>query len=143
MKECLISESSLRFSQTIHGTLALTSFLLRHPWVALATSILMILGVISTKINLFYQLHRLISKNLRKKEPEFIRKDCGEVSFACGLGGSFLLIGFLLLYFGKFANLAWGLIVLTSALLLFAGIVGICTASLTYAFFKQILRKNK
>jgi len=141
MQQCPIYDNSLRFSRTIYGLLALFAFLIRSPWLVLITSILMAFGVISVKYNLLYHFHSLILRKLLEDKSEPIKKESGELTFACGMGGSFLFIGFLLLYFGKFISFAWILVLITALLMLLAGIVGVCVASLMYAFFKKIFKR--
>lgn len=141
MRKCLVYENSLRFSRAIYGTLALIAFLFHNFWLVLLTSILMFLGAVTIKYNLFYQFHFLLLRRFLKDKSEPLEKDSGELAFACSLGGSFLFFGFLLLYFGKLESLAWILVLLTSILMLLAGIAGICTATLIYAFGRKICKR--
>jgi len=141
MKQCLVYDNSLRFSRIISGFLALIAFFLHNLWLVLAMSGLMFLGAIAIKYNLFYQFHFLLLRGFLKDKSEPLKKDSGELSFACGMGGSLLFFSFLLLYFSKLEHLAWILVLLTSLLMLLAGIAGICTASLIYAFFKKIFKR--
>ncbi|MDP2967150.1 MAG: DUF4395 family protein [bacterium] len=142
MQQCLIVyDNSLKFSRTTYGILALIAFLIQNPWLVLATSILMIFGAISVNYNFPYQLHSRVLRKMLKDKSEPIKKESGESSFAYGLAGSLLFIGFLFLYFGKFVGFAWGLILMVALLMLLAGIVGICVASLMYAFFKKIFKR--
>ncbi len=140
MQQCLIYNNSLRFSRAIYGILALIAFLLHNSWLVLITSILMVIGAVSIKYNLFYQFYSLILRGFLKDKSEPLKRDSGELGFACGMGGGFLFLGFLLLYF-KLESLAWISVLLTSFLMLLAGIAGICAASLIYAFFKKIFKK--
>lgn len=142
MKECLIYENSLRFSRTVHGSLALIAFFLSNHYLLLITAGLMFAGAPSVKYNLFYQLHSLIWPRFSKDKLEAIKKESGELAFACGLGGAFLLISFFLLYFGKWQTLAWGLAFFTACLMLLAGFVGLCPASLIYALLKKLFKKQ-
>lgn len=141
MPQCLIYEKSLRFSRTTYGILSLIAFLIQNRWLVLATSLLMILGAFSVKLNIPYQLHVLILREMLKEKLEPIQKEPGELSFACGMGGGFLLIGFLFL--GKYPDFAWILILTTSLLMFLAGSTGFCMASLIYAFFKEFFKKRK
>ncbi len=142
MTSCLIYDQSLRFSRTVYGLMTLTAFLLHSFWLVLATSIFMLIGVFIEKYNLFYQLHSRFNRRFRK-DIKPVLKDSGEISFACGMGGSFLLIGFFLLYFTDWSGLAWGLVLMTSMFMFLAGLGGICTASLLYALFKRMFKNGK
>lgn len=139
---CSVYDNSLRFSRTIYGFLALISFLFHNIWIALVTAILMFFGVISIKYNIFYQFHHKFLRALFKDKTEPIQKENQELSFACGMGATFLLAGFFVFRYFRLENLAWILVLLTSILMLLAGIVGVCTASLMYALFKKILKRK-
>ena len=140
-QECLMYDSSMRFSRAVYGVLALIAFLVQNYWLILALSILMFLGVFSLKLNIAYQFHVLFLKKLFKEESEPIQKETGELSFVSGFIGSLLFIDFLVLYFGKFQSVAWVIILIISLLFFLACFAGVCIASLTYAFFKKIFRR--
>lgn len=141
MQQCLIYDNSLRFSRAIYGILALIAFLLHNHWLVLATALLMVFGAFSIKFNILYQFYALVLRKLLKEKSEPIQKESGELVFACGMGGSFLLAGFLLLYFGKFVSFAWILISIVALLMFLASFAGICVASLMYAVFKKISKR--
>lgn len=141
MQQCLICDNSLRFARTLYGFLALLAFLIRSPWLVLAISILMALGVISVRYNPLYQLHFLVFRKLLKDRSEPIKRESAELVFACGLAATLLFVSFLLLYLGKFVSFAWALVLMVALLMLLAGIVGICVASLMYAVFKKISKR--
>lgn len=138
MKQCLIYDSSLRFSRATYGVLILIAFLLRNQWLVLAVSILIILGIFSPKLNLPYQLHILISG--RKFKP--VQKESGELSFVAGATGVLLLIGFLLIYFKRFVDFAWVYLLIVDLMIFLACFVGFCVATLMYVFFKRLFNKN-
>lgn len=140
MQQCLIYNSSLRFSKATYGILALVAFLIQSPGLVLVISVLIVLEIISIKLSIPYQFHILVLKKLLKKKPEPIQKESAELAFVCGMAGSPLFISFLLLYFDKFVGFAWGLVLVISLLLLLSG-VGVCVASLTYVIFKKIIKK--
>jgi len=141
MQQCLIYDNSLKFSRAVYGTLALVAFLIHNHWLVLIVSGLMILGAFSVKLNIPYQFHALVLRKLLKKKAEPIQKVSGELSFAWGMGGSLLLIGFLLLYFEKFVSFAWSLVLIVALLMFLAGFTGVCVASLMYAVFKKIFKR--
>ena len=141
MQQCLIYDNSLKFSRAVYGTLALVAFLIHNHWLVLIVSGLMIPGAFSVKLNIPYQFHALVLRKLLKKKAGPIQKESGELSFACGMGGSLLLIGFLLLYFEKFVSFAWSLVLIVALLMFLAGFTGVCVASLMYAVFKKIFKR--
>jgi len=141
MRQCLIYNSSLRFSRATYGILALVAFLIQNPWLVLATSILMGFGIISANYNFPYQLHSLFFRKLLKNRLEPIERESGELAFANGMGGSLFFIGFLFLYFGKFTGFAWGLILIDAFLMFLGCFAGVCVASLMYAFFKRTFKR--
>ncbi len=144
MKQCIVCDQSLRFSRTVYGALALTAFLIDNYWIVLATSILMLIGAFTIKYNILYQVYSFIIKYLLGKKGNPIEKNKGELSFSCVMGGSFLLLGFLILYFGQGDIIGWSVVLMTSLLMFFAGLGGICVASLMYAVFKKTSScKNK
>ncbi len=141
MQQCLIYDSSLRFSRAVYGILTLVAFFIHNHWLVLATSLLMILGIFSIKLNIPYQFYSLVLTKLLKKRLEPIQKESGELSFVAGMTASLLFIGFLFLYFGKFVNFAWLFILIMALLIFLACFVGFCVATLMYVFFKKIFKR--
>jgi len=141
MQQCLIYDNSLRFFRATGGILVLVAFLIQNYWLVLATSLLMVFGAFSIKLNIPYQFHALVVRKLLKEKSEPIQKESGELSFASGMTGALLLIGFLLLYFENFVGFAWILILIISLLMFLACFAGICVASLMYAVSKKIFKK--
>jgi len=121
---------------TTYGILVLLAYLMQNLWLLLVASVLMIVGAISINYNILYQFY---SRMLGKSET--IEKESGESSFVYGLTGMLLLIGFLLLYLGKFVSVAWILILILVFLMLLSGFTGVCVASLMYAVFKKVFRR--
>jgi len=136
MKQCAIYNSSLRFSRAVYGIMVLASFFIRNEWLLLAAVILMVLGTISLKLNIPYQIHALAFGS--KSEP--IQKELAELNFVSGMTALLLLIGFLFVYFGKFIDFAWIYLLVVDFLIFLACFVGFCVATLMYVFFKKILR---
>lgn len=141
MRQCLIYDNSLRFSRGIYGTLTLIAFFIHNHWLVLATTLLLFLGAFSVKFNIAYQFHALVLRKLLKDKLEPIQKEAGELNFVSGMTGALLFVGFLFLYFGKFVNFAWIFILIMALLIFLACFVGFCVATLTYAFFKKILKR--
>ncbi len=135
MQQCFIYDSSLRFSRATYGVLTLIAFLIHNQWLLLIAAILVTLGAFSMKLNVAYQLHALFSK----KSP--IQKESGELRFVAGMTGTLLLVGFLLIYFGKFVSFAWIFILIVALLIFLACFVGFCVATLMYVFFKKIFKR--
>lgn len=142
MKKCLVDDNALRFSRTIYGLLALVSFLFRLPWLVLAIALLMIIGIISNKTNLFYQFFVKVIRKVLKKTPLETEREVGELRFACGLGASFLIFAYLLFSFTPYGSIGWIFVAIMSFLMLVAGIAGLCTASLLYALLKNVFKQK-
>lgn len=138
MQQCLIYDSSIKFSRAIYGILVLVAFLIQNYWLVLALSILMFVGVFSIKLNIAYQFHALFLKKLLREKSQPVQRESGELKFVSGLIGALLFISFLILYFEKFADFAWIVILIISLLYFLACFAGICVASLMYAIFKKI-----
>jgi len=141
MKKCLIYDNSLRFFRAAYGILSLVAFLIQNQWLVLVISLLMAFGAFSIKFNILYQFHALILRKLLKERAKPIQKESGELSFVSGMTGALLFIGFLFLYFGKFVDFGWILILIISLLMFLACFAGICVASLMYAVFKKIFKR--
>ena len=141
MLQCRIYDSSLKFSRATYGILALIAFLIHNHWLVLATSLLMAFGAFSIKFNIPYQFHALVLRKLLKEKSQPIQKESGELSFVSGMTAGLLFIGFSFLYFGKFVDFAWILILITALLIFLACFVGFCVATLMYAFFKKIFKR--
>ena len=141
MKQCLIYDNSLKFSRATYGILTLVAFLIHNHWLVLATSLLMAFGVFSIKLNIPYQFHALVLRKLLKERSTPIQKESGELNFVSGMTAGLLLIGFLLLYFGKFISFAWIFILIVALLIFLACFVGFCVATLMYAFFKKTFKR--
>lgn len=137
----MVYNDSLRFSRTVYGVLTLIAFLLQSFWLVLATSIIMFVGVASERFNLFYRLHLFFQRKVLKRDLQPVKKDSGELSFACSMGGGLLLAAFFLLYYTQMEGVAWVLVALTSFFMFLAGFAGICTASLMYASFKKLFKR--
>lgn len=144
MKKCLIDNDSLRFGRTIHGLLLLTAFLFGNEIIVLIVIILMTAGIISTKYNLFYQIHQRILRRSPKDDLTLVEKEVSELRFACSFGSIFLIVAFTLFCLGKYINIAWILVLIVSILMLFAGVLGLCTATLMYVGFRKFfIKKNE
>lgn len=142
MSQCLIYNSrSLNFFRAVCGFLPLLAFLIQNNWLVLITSVLFFLGAFSMKLNFIYQIHSSFSTRVLKQKIEPVQKDSGEIKFVYTFTGAMFLISFLMLYFGKFINFAWGLDLLVSFLTLLASFANVCAAALMYAIFKKIFNK--
>ncbi|MFH1781181.1 MAG: DUF4395 family protein [Patescibacteria group bacterium] len=142
MKECLIYDSSLKFSRAIYGVLTLIAFLLHNQWLVLLTCILLVLGTFSIKLNIPYQILALFKKKT-KKRPGTSQKETMELKFVSGLTAGLLLVGFLFLYFGKYETFAWIFILVMALLLFLACFVGFCVATLMFVLLKKAFLKIK
>lgn len=142
-KRCLVYDIALKFSKCGAALLALIAFLSQTHLLVLVTSFLMFSGGFSTKSNILYQFYTLVFKKLLKDKSKPTQKGTAELRFISVMGGTLFFIGFLLLYFGKFINFAW-ILILTTSLFMFLGcLTGFCLAASMYVFFKKILKSKK
>lgn len=136
--QCSIYDKSLRFSRATYGVLVLISFLMRNEWLLLAAAVLILLGALSLKLNIAYQLHALGPK---KAGLALTQKDSAELGFVAGMTGVLLLIGFGFIYFDKFVDAAWIYILVVDLLIFLACFVGFCVATMMYVLFKKLFNK--
>jgi hypothetical protein len=141
MQQCQIQNDSLRFSRAVYAVMVLAAVLIHSQWLVLAVAVLTILGAFSLNLNIFYQLHFWIKKNIFKKEIISVMKDSGELSFVSGMTGILLLAGFLWLYSGQSSDLAWVYVLIVDFLIFLACLVGFCVATLMYVILKKIFKK--
>lgn len=143
MQQCPIYNSnSLNFFRASCGVLALVAFLLKSNWLVLTTGILVSFGIFSMNFNILYQFHSLVLRKLTKEEIKPVQKESAELRFVYGFTATLFFIGFLLLYFERFASFGWALVLMVSFLMLLASFANFCVASLMYASFKKIFKKN-
>lgn len=136
----MICQESLRFARTFLGLLVLLAYFLNLPWLVLLTALLMIPSILSIKYSPSYQFYLFLLRKLAGKKTKVISKELGEIRFACGMGASFLFISYFLLAAG-YTTWGWILAVVTALIMLLAGLVGVCVASLMYASVKKLLNK--
>ncbi len=142
MVQCSIYDNrALNFFRACCGFLALFAFLFHNIWLVLLTSLLFFFGMFSMKLNFLYQVYTSFSKGVLKQEMLIVEKDPGELRFVYGFTAVCFLVSFLMLYFGKYVNIAWGLDLLVSFLTLLASFANICLAALMYVLYKKIFRK--
>jgi len=142
MQQCLIYDSSLRFSRATYGVLLLVAFFIHSQWLVLAVGLLTIFGAFSLKLNLPYQFHALVLKKSSKGKQVPIPKDLGELNFVAGATGVLIMIGFLLIYFDKFVSFAWIYLLVVDLMIFLACFVGFCVATLMYVSFKKLFTKS-
>ncbi len=143
MKQCLIYDKSLRFSRATYGALVLLAFFIHNKWLVLIVSFLIIIGVVSLKLNIPYQLHNFIATRFLKKKSEPTQKELGELNFVSLATAVLLLIGFLLLHYTKLINFAWIYILIVTLMIFLACLVGFCVATLMYIALKKVFIKNQ
>ena len=138
----IYNNSSLNFFRACCGFLPLLAFLIQNSWLVLITSILFFMGAISMKLNFIYQIHNYFSMKAANKKFSTIEKDLGEIKFVYTFTGVMFLISFLMIYFGKFTNLAWGLDLAVAFLTLLASFANLCLAAMMYVLFKKAFSKK-
>jgi len=142
MYQCSVYDHSLRFSRAIYGILVLVGYFTKNYWYVLAVIIMLALGAIDVRLNLPYRIHLFFTKHVLRKPFVPINKDSAELNFVSGMTGVFVLIGFLCIYFNKFVAFGWIWLMLMSLLLFLACFAGFCVATLSYAIFIKLTRKN-
>ncbi len=143
MQQCLIYNSSLRFSRAFYGVMTLIAFITHNQWLVLITGVLMLLGVFSLKLNISYQLHVLVIKKLLNEKSEPEPREKGEINFVAGMTGVLLLFGFSFIYFNKFVDFAWIYILIVALLIFVACFAGFCVATLMYVLLRKLIIKNQ
>lgn len=143
MQQCSIYDRSLKFSRFTYGVLVLLAFFIHSKWLVLAVGILTILGALSLKLNIPYQLHDLVARKFLKKKIQPMQKEFGELSFVSAATGVLLIIGFLLLQYTSLTNFAWIYILVVTLMIFLACLVGFCVATLMYIALKKLFNRNK
>ena len=137
MQTCSIQDSSLKFSRAVYGSLTFIAYFIRNEWFLLAAGLLILLGMISIKLNIPYQLHSFFLK--KGSKPTQIEK--AELSFVWGMMATFILGGFWFIHIGKFVEAAWIFILMVAILLFVSCLIGFCLATSIYIITKKIFRK--
>lgn len=140
MQQCLIYDSSLKFSRATYGLMVLLAILIHNQSLILAVVILMVLGTISLKLNIPYELHSSISKKLSKRKHAPTKKELGEVNFVALMTAALLLAGFLLIQYTKFTTFAWSYLLVVDLMIFLACLVGFCVATLMYITLKKMFK---
>lgn len=144
MPQCSVYDRSLKFSRLIYGLIVLFAFLIQNKWLILLVSILTIVGALSLNFNIPYQIHILLEKHLlKRKDVETSERDFGELSFVSAATGILLLIGFLLLQFTEYTQFAWIYILIVTAMIFMACLVGFCVATFMYILIRNRFTHNK
>lgn len=142
MKQCLIYDKSLRFSRAVYGALILLAFFIHNKWIVLVVGVLAILGSMTLKANIPYELHAWFSRKFLKRNVTPTQKELAEVNFVSAATGVLLLIGFVLLQYTKYTNFAWIYILVVTLMIFLACLVGFCVATLLYIFLRKIFIKD-
>jgi len=140
--QCSISNSSLKFARNASGLLILAAYLLHSVELAIAIAAIMLLGAFSIKTNILYQFYYHVVGKGSKEKLNILEKDGGEVIFSWTMGGVFVVIGLILIYF-NLVTLGWIFILITSMLMFCAGFLNFCVASMMYAVFKKMIQNTK
>ena len=140
MQQCLIYDSSLKFSRATYGLIVLLSIFTHNKWLLLAVVVLMVLGAISLNLNIPYQLHSAISKRILGRKHSPTKKELGEVNFVALMTSALILVGFLLLHYTQFAAFAWTYLLVVDLMIFLACLVGFCIATLMYVSIRKFLK---
>ena len=111
-----IDKTSLKFNQACIVLFTALSFLLNTPWIAALVGIIMLLDTLIPGTGLFKLFYKNIIKPLKLLKPQIVEENSSPHRFAQGLGGSFLLLSFILLQYTGLIFLGWALSFIVIAL---------------------------
>ena len=111
-----IDKTSLKFNQACIVLFTALSFLLNTPWIAALVGIIMLLDTLIPGTGLFKLFYKNIVKPLQLLKPHIVEESSSPHRFAQGLGGSFLLLSFILLQYTGLIFLGWALSFIVIAL---------------------------
>ena len=142
MYRCSINDRSLRFSRLIYGLLIVVGYFTRNYWYVLAVIAMLTLGAFEVKLNIPYDLHYLFAKYVLRQKFAPVVKESTELKYVSAMTGLLLAIGFLCIYFNRFAEFGWVWTLLMSLFFFLACFAGFCVATLSYAVFIKLTRKH-
>jgi hypothetical protein len=131
-----VDHAALRVNQGMIILLSLLAFLFNLTWLVLLVAGFMLAGTLVGRPG-FLLIYRSVLKPLGLVKPDVIPDNPEPHRFAQGLGGAFLAVGSLLLFFGWSTSgwiLTW-LVIALAALNLFAGF---CVGCAVYYWLNRI-----
>lgn len=131
-----------RFGQSLTGTLSLVAFLADLPILVAALAVVLGAGsLLGSRFNLWGQLYRrLVQPRL---DPPGELEHPAPPRFAMGLGFLFLSAAAILLLVNVGPPIvAWGLVLMVSALALFAAASGICLGCEIYLLLQRVAGRS-
>ncbi len=111
-----IDKTSLKFNQACIVLFTALAFLLNTAWLAALVGVLLLLDTLVPGTGLFKLLYKNIIKPLKLLKPDIIEESSSPHRFAQGLGGSFLLLSFILVQYTGLIFIGWALSFIVIAL---------------------------
>ncbi len=111
-----IDKTSLKFNQACIVLFTSLAFLLNTAWIAALVGIVLLLDTLIPGTGLFKLLYKNIIKPLKLLKPDIIEESSSPHRFAQGLGGSFLLLSFILVQYTGLIFIGWALSFIVIAL---------------------------
>ena len=111
-----IDKTSLKFNQACIVLFTALAFLLNTAWLTALVGILLLLDTLIPGTGLFKLLYKNIIKPLKLLNPYIIEESSSPHRFAQGLGGSFLLLSFILVQYTGLIFIGWALSFIVIAL---------------------------
>lgn len=135
-----VDRNVLRFNQASIVLATVVAFVLGAEagrWLVLATALVMLAGTAWEPLSLFKQLYRQVFVRAGLLKPRPVPDDPAPHRFAQGLGGTFLLGGFLAFLAGA-AAVGWALAWMVVALALVNLFFGFCAGCFLYFQLERV-----
>ena len=126
-----VDQSALRVNQALIIASLLLAFILNSPLIVGFVAAVMLVGTIAPQLALFQQFYRRILKPAGIVQPRVIEDNPEPHRFAQGLGGTFVLLGWLALLAGL-PVVGWGLVWLVIGLAAANLFLGFCAGCFVY-----------
>ncbi len=104
-----IDKTSLKFNQGCIVVITGLAFLLNTNWLVVFVGVILLIDTIIPGTGLFKLLYKNFVKPFKLLKPNISEESKAPHQFAQGLGGTFLLISFVLLQYLGFIFIGWGI----------------------------------
>lgn len=131
-----IDHSSLKANQLAIIILSLTAFVLNLPWLVAFIALVMLIGTLFGLPG-FLPVYRYLLKPAGVLKPDILLDNPEPHRFAQGLGGIFMTIGSLALFFGQ-STLGWALVWLVIVLAALNAFAGFCAGCMVYYWLSRL-----
>jgi hypothetical protein len=128
----MVDRTALKINQFFVILLSLTAFLFEAPLIALCLGLIMLVGAFNPKLSLFQQLYHRVIKPLGYIKPEVVHEESNPHLFAQAMGGSVLIISYILIVIFDLILTGWGLTLLVAILAMTNLVLGFCAGCFIY-----------